>query len=68
MPDEVSGIADLTVNTGTAATYPYPLGLSPAVPELFAQADGSAQAAAVNADSSLNSRSNPAVSGTYVSL
>src|SRR6185312_14490038 len=55
VPYTVAEAADVTVENGGASAYPFPLGLAAAAPEIFTQPDGTAQAVAVNQDSSFNS-------------
>ncbi|HVW09214.1 MAG TPA: hypothetical protein VHC90_11570 [Bryobacteraceae bacterium] len=68
VPWTVAGAADVTVESDGATTYPFPLGLEAAAPEIFTQPDGTAQAVAVNQDNSFNSANNPALKGSYISF
>jgi uncharacterized protein (TIGR03437 family) len=68
VPESINGIADVTIEKTGAVTYPFPLGLTAAMPEIFIQPGGSAQAVAVNQDNSFNSSDNPASKGSYLSF
>jgi uncharacterized protein (TIGR03437 family) len=58
--------AALGVYTPTGNTPEFALTVVPAIPEIFRNADGTAVAA--NQDGTLNSTSNPAAQGSYVSI
>lgn len=69
VPYGVSQAADVVVSFGGGSqTYPYPLGVAASAPEIFTQADGTAQAVAVNQDGSLNAPGSPAARGSYLSF
>ncbi|HVV47906.1 MAG TPA: exo-alpha-sialidase [Bryobacteraceae bacterium] len=68
VPWTVAGAADVTVGNGSAGSYPFPLGLTAAAPEVFNRPDGTAQAVAVNQDNSFNSAANPVSKGGYLSF
>ena len=68
VPWTVAGAADVTVENDGATTYPFPLGLAAAAPEIFTQPDGTAQAVAANQDNSFNSADNPVSRGSYLSF
>jgi uncharacterized protein (TIGR03437 family) len=66
VPYGVSGAADVVLQNGGARTDSFPLGVTSAAPEIFTQADGTAQAVAANPDGSLNSPSSPAAAGALL--
>jgi uncharacterized protein (TIGR03437 family) len=68
VPNGVPDVADVVVQSGGALTYPYPLGVVLAAPEIFTAPDGSTQAVAVILDITLNSPANPAAKGAYVAF
>ncbi len=68
VPYNVANAADVTIANSGANIYPFPLTLAAAAPEIFIQLDGTAQAVAVNLDSSFNSAANPVARGSYISF
>jgi uncharacterized protein (TIGR03437 family) len=68
VPWTIAGAADVTVESDNSGTYPFPLGLASAAPEIFTQPDGTRQAVAVNQDNSFNSAANPVSKGSYLSF
>lgn len=68
VPDNVSGVSDVVVGYQGTGTYPYPLGLAAASPEIFHEPNGNAEAVAVNQDGSLNWPTNPATRGSIIEL
>lgn len=68
VPNNISDTADVVVQYQDEQTYPFPLGLAPAAPEIFVQQDRSTNAVAVNQNGSLNSPSNPAPAGSTIEV
>ncbi len=68
VPNQISGVADVVVGYQGNSSYPYPLGLTAAAPEIFCEPNGNIEAVAVNQDGSLNWPTNPAARGTIIEL
>lgn len=70
-PYELAGLgtAQLQVTYASATSLPFPVKLVATMPGIFtANASGAGNAAATNADGSLNSASNPALPGSYITF
>jgi uncharacterized protein (TIGR03437 family) len=70
VPPGVTGpTAELVVQYANVSTAPFPLAVALASPAIFtADATGSGQARALNADGTANSRANPAIAATALTL
>ncbi len=68
VPDGVTSVADVVLDYGTTRTYPFPLGVTSAAPEIFTQPDSTNAAVAANTDGTFNSAANPAPRGSYLSF
>lgn len=68
VPYDVKNVADAVVEYEGVRTFPFPLGLTDAAPELFLQPGGGAQLFAAHSDGTMNRVSNAALRGSNISL